>query len=194
MLAHQTELKDLLQQLYNKNSTIDIIVLSETFPTKKTEKLVNIPGYQLLSNSQIEHKGEGVCFLLKNGIRVKWREDLETFIEKEIETLYIEINTKCGKKIVLGSLYQAPNTNSSNFIKQLQTVIDTVKNEKDDKELILCMDHNMDLLKCGVHKATKEFLKGLVDRQIMPTITCPTRIMQTSTTMIDNIFVSGKLH
>ena len=104
-LAHQTELKDLLQQLYNKNSTIDIIPLSETFLTKKTEKLVNILGYQLLSNSHMGHKGRGVCFLLKDGIWAKWRKDLETFTEKEIETLYIEINSKCSKKIVLGSLY-----------------------------------------------------------------------------------------
>ena len=77
---------------------------------------------------------------------------------------------------------------------QLQTVIDTVRNEKDDKELILCMDHNMDLLKCSTHKAMKEFLDGLVDRQIMSTIMHLNRIMQTSATLIDNIFVSGKLH
>ena len=28
----------------------------------------------------------------------------------------------------------------------------------------------------------------------MPTITCPTRIVQTSATLIDNIFVSSKLY
>ena len=50
LLAHQTELKDLLQKLYNKNSAIDIIAFSETFLNKRTEKLVSIPGYQLLSN------------------------------------------------------------------------------------------------------------------------------------------------
>ena len=142
----------------------------------------------------MEHKGRGVCFLLKNGIQAKWRKDLETFIEKEIETLYIEINSKCGKKIVLGSLYHVPNTNSSSFITQLQSVIDTVKHEKGDKELILCMDHNMELLKCSAHRATKYFLDGLIDREVMPTITHPTRIMQTSATLIDNIFVSSKLH
>ena len=91
--------------MYNKNSAIDIITLSETFLTKKIEKLVNILGYQLLANFHMEHKGRGMCFLLKDGIQANWRKDLETFIEKEIETLYIEINSKCGKKIVLGSLY-----------------------------------------------------------------------------------------
>ena len=56
------------------------------------------------------------------------------------------------------------------------------------------MDHNMDLLKCNVHKSTKKFLDGLVDHQITPTITQPTRITRTSAMLIDNIFVSDKLH
>ena len=55
LLAHQHELEDLLQQLQNKNSTIDVVALSETFLTKKVEKLVNVPGYQLFSNCCIEH-------------------------------------------------------------------------------------------------------------------------------------------
>ena len=71
---------------------------------------------------------------------------------------------------------------------QLQSVIDTVKHEKGDKELILCIDHNMDLLKCSTHRASKDFLDGLIDRGVMPTITHPTRIMQTSATLINNIF------
>ena len=108
--------------------------------------------------------------------------------------MYVEINTKCGKKMVLGSLYQAPNTNYVNFTMQLHSVLDTVKGEKGDKDLILSMDHNMDLLKCNVHKSTKEFLDGLVDHQIMPTITQPTRITQTSTMLIYNKFMSDKLH
>ena len=77
---------------------------------------------------------------------------------------------------------------------QLQSIIDTVKHKKGDKELILCMDHNVDLLKCSAHRAMKDFLDGLIDRGVMPTITHSTRVMQTSATLIDNNFVSSKLH
>ena len=34
----------------------------------------------------------------------------------------------------------------------------------------------------------------MIDNKIWPTITCPTRITQTSATLIDNIFISDKLH
>ena len=84
----------MLQQLHNRNNTIDIVALSETFLTKNTEKLINIPGYQILCNSQTDHKGGGVCFLLKNGISAKQRKDLESFIKKEIETVYMSCISK----------------------------------------------------------------------------------------------------
>ena len=57
LLVDQHELKVLLQQLHNKNSDIYVIALSETFLTKKVEKLVTIPGYVLYSNCCTEYKG-----------------------------------------------------------------------------------------------------------------------------------------
>ena len=67
-----------------------------------------------------------------------------------------------------------------------------IKNE--GKETILGMDHNLDLLKSNVHKQTQALLDDLNDKDILPTITCPIRITQNTATLIDNIFVSEKLH
>ena len=72
--------------------------LVKHFFTKKVEKLANVPGYHLCSNCCTEYKGGGVCFFFRNGIRASRRKDLETFIEKEVETIYIEITSKCGKR------------------------------------------------------------------------------------------------
>ena len=55
------------------------------------------------------------------------------------------------------------------------------------------MDHNMDLLKSGNHCYTRTFLEDLTDKKIMPAITHPTCIMQSTATLIDNIFVSENL-
>ena len=55
------------------------------------------------------------------------------------------------------------------------------------------MDHNMDLLKSENHCSTRTFLEDLTDKNIMPTITHPTCIMQNTATLIDNIFVSKNL-
>ena len=94
----------------------------------------------------------------------------------------------------MGILYRAPNINSSKFTDHVKKVIAKVQLKRDEKELILCMDHNLDLLKCHLHEPTRAFLDNLVEKGVFPTITHPTRIMQTSATLIDNTFVSRKLH
>ena len=52
----------------------------------------------------------------------------------------------------------------------------------------------MDLLKANLQKHTQTLIDDLIDKDILPTITCPTRIKQSTATLIDNIFVTEKLH
>ena len=63
-----------------------------------------------------------------------------------------------------------------------------------DKEVIIGMDHNLDLLKSSTHKHTWQFIDEMTDKNLLPMITRPTRITHLSATLIDNIFVSKKLH
>ena len=60
--------------------------------------------------------------------------------------------------------------------------------------MILGMDHNLDLLNSSEHKMTQSFLNCLIEHDMLPTITRPTRITHTTATLIDNIFVSSKLY
>ena len=62
------------------------------------------------------------------------------------------------------------------------------------KELILGMDHNLDLLKSNTHKNTQDFLDINIDNNLFPSITHLTRITKSSGTLIDNIFTSQSLH
>ena len=51
ILSKQIELKQLLRQLENKNSPIDIILICETFLSKNTLSLLQMPGYQIFTDS-----------------------------------------------------------------------------------------------------------------------------------------------
>ena len=73
LLAHQQELRQLLRTLEKRNSQIDVVLLCENFLTKKTENVVNIPGYSHIGNYCTERKGGGVLILLKLGISYKRR-------------------------------------------------------------------------------------------------------------------------
>ena len=193
ILSHQTELKTPLNDQETCNSRVDIVLLCETFLNKQTVKLVKIPNYMLISNHQSNCKGGGTAILVQNDILFKSHKDLDIFQEKTIESVFIEISSKSGKKITVGSLYHPPNNTPLEFTTKLNEITCKIKLEK-DKEVILGMDHNLDLLKSGTHKSTQLFLEDLLDKNMLPIITRPTRITQNSTTLIDNIFVSEKLY
>ena len=88
ILAHQQELKQLLVNLVNHNSRIDVVLLCETFLSKNTINMINIPGYMHIGNYRKDCKGGGVLILLKNSIPYIRREDLDIFIEGIVEDLY----------------------------------------------------------------------------------------------------------
>ena len=115
-------------------------------------------------------------------------------IEKEVESVYAEITCRNGTKLLLGSLYRAPNTNGKLFSEHVNEVLSRIKSRTPNMEISLGMDHNHDLLKSDTHKQTEEFLDLMVNSEMWPTITRPTRVTQTSVTLIDNIFISSRLH
>ena len=91
----------------------------------------------------------------------------------------------------MGSLYHPPNTPTKEFLDNYTELLHDLNKEKN--ELILGMDHNLDLLKVNQHKLTEEFLECNLDSRMIPQITKPTRITQTSATLIDNVMISKKL-
>ena len=61
-------------------------------------------------------------------------------------------------------------------------------------DIILGMDHNLDLFKLNTRRHTQHFNEIMLENNLLPTITQPTQITQSSATLIDNIFVSENLH
>ena len=58
------------------------------------------------------------------------------------------------------------------------------------RDVVLGLDHNLDLLKSERHMTTQLFLERLADLNLLPTIVKPTRITKNSATLIDNIIIS----
>ena len=62
------------------------------------------------------------------------------------------------------------------------------KLSSENKSVILLGDFNVDLMKYDNHHSTNEFLDSLSSHLFLPHITQPTRIRDSSKTLIDNIF------
>ena len=86
-------------------------------------------------------------------------------------------------------MYWPPNTDAESFNIKLNTITSKIA-MSNDKEVIISMDHNLDLLKSSTHKHTQQFIDEMTDKNLLPMITRPTHITHSSTTPIDNIFVS----
>ena len=65
--------------------------------------------------------------------------------------------------------------------------------KKRPTNIIVGLDHNLDLLKSETHQPTNDFIQYNLDFGLVPTVTRPTRITQSTATLIDNIFVSQNL-
>ena len=172
------------------NKPPEVILLCETW-LNNSSPTINIPGYNLELENRTGRKGGGVAILIRKNLIYKRRHDLKLNVEdNRLETCFVELKgTKCN--LLLGSLYRPPNTPPKEFLKDYTELLNKLNKEK--LELILGMDHNLDLLKINQHKPTEEFLECNLDSGMIPQITKPTRITQTSATLIDNVIVSKKL-
>ena len=193
LLSNQCDLKNLLNNLSLKNSKVDIILLCETHLSKQTVGFVNIPDYTHVANCRSTHKDGGTSILIRNDIPFKRRHDLEVFIEREIESTYIEISAKNGKQFIVGSLYHSQNTPEDPLLNHLKEILNKIKTKKNHQEIIIGLEHNLDLLKSDQHNPTSKFLELMLDHSMLPTITRPTRITLNSAALIDNVFISEKL-
>ena len=183
---------DELDMLISDLKQPDVMILSETWLKEGEEKLINMKGYTFKGVPRVRKKGGGVGFLVKEDLVYHALTELNNSnIDPTFEHYYIELK---GNKynVILGSIYRPPNTNLERFMAEYKKSLECLNNLK-NKEIILGMDHNINLLKHDVHSKTQEFIETNLDMNLLPVITKPTRVSTTSATLIDNIFVSNRL-
>ena len=158
--------------------------------------MVNVPDYTHVGNYRETKKGGGVSILLRNSISYKRRKDLDIFEEGLTESIFMEIMSKNSKHIILGSIYKLPNVDIDQFSSNLIGIVNKARfvKGKHQPELIIAMDHNMNLLKGLSHSPTHKFMEDVSNLNLLPTIMRPTRITNHSATLIDNIYVTENLH
>ena len=180
------DLSELLVKLKNP----EIIMLNETWHKESDNNIIFLTNYKFEGIPRNHKKGGGVGFLIRTDILYRTRNDLIfDAMTLACEQCYIEIKNNT-EKVIIRTMYRPPSTNISEFINIFNNQIGKINNK--GYECIIGLDHNLDLLKQSVHSKTQEFLECILDHNLLPTITKPTRISKTSATLIDNILISKK--
>ena len=186
---HHDNLTSLLSRL---NHNFNILGITETRLHSSIENTeLSIPGFKSFDTPAVTSVG-GTALFISKSLKSKPREDLSKLVYSNsgnLESTFAEIVLKKRKNFIVGCIYKHPLFDIDLFNEKILTPL-LRKSCQENKNLVLLGDFNIDLLTCDTEISHSKFLDVLGAYQILPSITLPTRITDTSSTLIDNIFTS----
>jgi hypothetical protein len=126
----------------------------------------------------------GVCVLIHSKTTFSVINLDRYCIDQDIEICAIQLDVFFSKLCIL-TVYRSPLGNFNNFFVQLDSILCTPYNTKMD--LILCGDFNIDFLKNTDRGIQLDAL--LTTYNLTNIVRFPTRIIEETSTAIDNIFL-----
>ena len=165
---------------------MDIIAITET-SQKNIESFksnIDIEGYETYLTPSNSNKG-GTALYVNNKFNIIERKDLNTRHD-DYESVWVEIKQKFSKNVVTGCIYRHPRYNFKEFLCYLENCLS--KLTKENKEIYICGDFNIDLLKIENNQNYQQFYNLLCSFGFLPKIIQPTRVNDHHSNLIDNIF------
>ena len=161
---------DLEHLLKCTNKVFDIVAVSETRITRNTSLTsnINLQNYSF-EFTPTESNAGGTLLYIANHLSYKPCTDLGLNKSNQLESTFIEIIYSRKSNIIFGCPYKHPNMGVSDFNKNyLNTLLD--KLSKENKQVFLLGDFNINLLNYNDHQPTNEFLDSLASNSFIPYI------------------------
>ena len=171
-------------------SSLTALGVSETWLTPASSDLFNIEGYKFVSNARLDRLGGGVGLYIAKDFTFRIRNDLSV-MKLYFESIFVEIVQKDSSNVIIGCIYRPPGTDVSLFNTELLSLLNVINCKNNKMSAFIMGDFNLDLLHSDSHGPTGEFLNIMISNSFLPTICHPTRITETSATLIDNIFTNN---
>lgn len=167
-----------IQQLLS-DSNLDYLCLTETWLTPTTPlAMFNVPGFKIYRKDRQSGRGGGVMVYVKENIKT---EELP-LITDNLECIGIKMILSPEMHFNVIVVYRPPTAKDC-FINSLSDILKQYSN----KELIVMGDFNLDWLNKARRKKLKDIASSLHMTQM---INSPTRITQSSRTLLDLIFTN----
>ena len=180
---------DQLHNLVNElrfNSAV--IAISETWLKDVPSSLFSIERFTLLTNNRTKKRGGGVGLYVTDNLESSMIDELSVMSD-ELESIFIEITVPGTQNIVVGEIYRPPNSNPTNFIVTLQNLLSAPS--LINKRTFIMGDFNLNLLHYNENANCHEFLDLMLSHSFVPLTKKPTRVTDSTSTLIDNIFVNN---
>ena len=177
---------DFSHQLNSLKLQFDVIALTETWFSETNHEVIGFDDYNHICKYRQIRQGGGVSILFKKSLKFRELPELSDTIDS-CESLFAEIELT-NKNIIIGCLYRPPGNDISTFTSDVETLL--AKLNKLNKRVYLLGDYNIDLLKVHNHTPSREFVDCMFSSSFVPLIHRPTRLTDTTATIIDNIFTN----
>ena len=127
----------------------------------------------------------GVALLIQDGHTYRARPDLGTFDEDVFESVFVEIERSGGlRNDIVGAVYRPPRGDLRGFTAEMARVLRQLQGTD------IMGDFKVDLLRLDAHGPTSDFLGEFTSGGFYPLISLPTRVTDTTATLIDNIWTN----
>ena len=168
------------------NLNFDVICLTETWVTELGLVDGFLEGYVCFHSFREARRGGGTAIYLKKHIHHTLVPHL-TINNDVIESVFVKI-TKSNKNILIGCCYRPPSSNPDLFRIFLEQNLSTSSSNED---ILVCGDFNHCMMRVNEDQSVSSFYHSMQSLSLIPTITKPTRITDTTSSLLDNILVTN---
>ena len=167
----------------------DILTISETwFNSTVTNESVEIDGYQIYRLDRLGKAGAVVCAYVKNGFKANVLKDLSAIGKSGLHQLWIQIQRKKHRSILLCVIYRPPDIGHSCLQEELLPKCVQALSLK--KDIVLMGDANCDLLtKNPKGEALSAFCAFVNATQLIDE---PTKVTKTTRSLLVVVIVSNQ--
>ena len=179
----------ILSLLNSFDTDMDIILLSEIGREGYRYLKSIFPHYDYEIDIPTNNSYGGVAIVAKKDFEMTIKTELKLAkqcdcTKCEFESVWVEI--KCqNNSFLISCIYRHPNGNIEHFINQLSQTLQKIPM---DSNCIIGGDLNIDLLNI-THKDVLSYTTELASHNFLPRIVLPTRITDSSCTLIDHMFL-----
>lgn len=174
---------------------VDVLAVCETFLNESTSHLANINGYNFISKTRNDRSRGGLGFFIHNDITYRIVSDFDSMYEEMLfEFLVVELDFG-NEKVLCCLFYRPPSSSVQHFISKLEA-FSSIAIER-SRKIMYIGDFNIDISNAGHDLSSTQYLPSAVDfltlclsLGLLPACRIPTRVVSSTATVIDNIFLN----
>ena len=168
--------------------TVSVICLSETLLNDRKINYNSLPGYRLFYNNSVTKAG-GSAIYASDCLNCHQLSQIKIKCDG-CEDVWVNVKLNNSETLVVGSVYRHPN----NVIKNFEDAfISVIKSFKSNQNYIVLGDFNINYDKVTTQQSISDYANHINNVGCEQLIDKPTRICQTTGSIIDHIYVNSIL-